>query len=330
LGKGGAACTLLLVFMAVTSASSAELIAVSSIFTYDGYQTYMNPQATGKQLIFMSHICVIGFGVAMAAFSTGLYYIGVSMGYLYLLMGVIVSSAVLPAALTLLWRKQNKWAATLSPILGLACSLTAWLVTTKVQYGEITVATSGKNNPMLAGNVVALLSPCIFVPIFTFAFGADNYDYQSMALIRKGDDHDIADSEGIALELIPGEGATAATAEEEAAKLNRAARISRIMTVLMTLCMLVLWPMPLYGSEYIFSKKFFTGWVTVGIMWLFFSAVCVGLFPIWEGRETLVHTTASIFKDLTGNYERTVDLGVDAGSSDGDAAQQTEKIVEKA
>lgn len=38
LGKGGAACTLLLIFMAVTSASSAELIAVSSIFTYDGYQ----------------------------------------------------------------------------------------------------------------------------------------------------------------------------------------------------------------------------------------------------------------------------------------------------
>jgi hypothetical protein len=37
LGKGGAACTLLLIFMAVTSASSAELIAVSSIFTYDFY-----------------------------------------------------------------------------------------------------------------------------------------------------------------------------------------------------------------------------------------------------------------------------------------------------
>lgn len=38
LGKGGAAATLLLIFMAVTSASSAELIAVSSIFTYDLYQ----------------------------------------------------------------------------------------------------------------------------------------------------------------------------------------------------------------------------------------------------------------------------------------------------
>ena len=39
LGKGGALCTLLMVFMAVTSASSSELIAVSTIFTYDIYQS---------------------------------------------------------------------------------------------------------------------------------------------------------------------------------------------------------------------------------------------------------------------------------------------------
>lgn len=60
LGKGGAAATFLLIFMhvslfrfqlpksltenrAVTSASSAELIAVSSIWTYDIYQTYIKP-----------------------------------------------------------------------------------------------------------------------------------------------------------------------------------------------------------------------------------------------------------------------------------------------
>jgi Na+/proline symporter len=84
MGSGGAAAVLLLVFMAVTSAMSAELIAVSSIFTYDFYQTYINPTATGKQLIYMSHTMVVGFAVAMAAWSTGLYYIGISMGYLYL------------------------------------------------------------------------------------------------------------------------------------------------------------------------------------------------------------------------------------------------------
>lgn len=40
MGKGGAVAVLLLVFMAVTSAMSAELIAVSSIYTYDFYQTW--------------------------------------------------------------------------------------------------------------------------------------------------------------------------------------------------------------------------------------------------------------------------------------------------
>lgn len=36
LGSGGALASLILIFMAVTSAMSAELIAVSSIWTYDG------------------------------------------------------------------------------------------------------------------------------------------------------------------------------------------------------------------------------------------------------------------------------------------------------
>lgn len=173
LGSGGAVATLLIVFMAVTSAFSAQLIAVSSIFTYDIYATYINPNATGKRLIYISHSAVAAFGLIMAGFSTGLYYAGVSMGYLYLLMGVIISSAVLPATFTLMWKRQNRWAATLSPIMGLCCGLIAWLVTTSKLYGGvISIETSGANNPMLAGNVVALLSPAIFIPLLTYGLGA--------------------------------------------------------------------------------------------------------------------------------------------------------------
>ena len=80
LGKGGAAATLLLIFMAVTSATSAELIAVSSIWTYDIYQTYINPKASGKFLIRMSHTCCVVYSIIMAGFSTGLFYAGVGMG----------------------------------------------------------------------------------------------------------------------------------------------------------------------------------------------------------------------------------------------------------
>jgi len=162
LGSGGAVCTLLIVFMAVTSASSAELIAVSSIFTYDIYQTYFDPTASGKKLIYMSHAMVVGFGLFMASFSVGckymllliasielitiVFYAGISMGYLYVMMGVIISSAVIPATLTIMWAGHNKWAATLTPPLGLACAVITWLVTAKKTCGALDVActVSGK------------------------------------------------------------------------------------------------------------------------------------------------------------------------------------------
>ncbi|MCJ1253665.1 hypothetical protein MMC24_001477 [Lignoscripta atroalba] len=301
LGKGGAAATLLLIFMAVTSASSAEFIAVSSIFTYDIYQTYFNPTASGRRLIYMAHTSVVVYAILLAGFSTGLYYIGISIGYLYLLMGVIISSAVLPATLTLMWKDQNMIAATLSPILGLASSLIAWLVTAKKEFGDLSVASTGSNNPMLAGNVVALLSPLIYIPILTYAFGPQNYDYKSMLLIRLGDDHDLASSANVDLELVPGAmGLTPEENEKEQANLARASLIAKSLTGFMTLALLILWPMPMYGSGYVFSKKFFTGWVVVGILWLFCSAFCVGLYPLWEGRKSMGNTFGGIIRDLTG------------------------------
>jgi Na+/proline symporter len=223
------------------------------------------------------------------------------IGFLYLMMGVIISSAVLPATLTLLWTKQNKWAAMLSPPLGLACSLIAWLVTAQKESGELSVASLGANFPMLAGNVVALLAPCIFVPVLTFSLGADNYNWESMAAITKGDDHDLAEDAGVDLELVPGEVYhNNAEEEEEQRKLLRASKIAKTVTVVMTVALLLLWPIPMYGTSYIFSREFFTGWVVVGIIWLICSLICVGLYPLWEGRKSMWHTLRAIFMDATG------------------------------
>jgi SSS family transporter len=143
LGTGGAGACLLLIFMAVTSAMSAELIAVSSIFTYDIYQTYINPGASGRRLIYMSHASCVIYSIIMAGFSTGLFYAGIGMGYLYLMMGVIISAAVLPATLTLMWSGQNWIAAAFSPVLGLVVALIAWLVTAKKQFGNLSVDSTG-------------------------------------------------------------------------------------------------------------------------------------------------------------------------------------------
>lgn len=287
--------------MAVTSAMSAELIAVSSIWTYDIYQTYINPKAQGKRLIYMSHASCVVYSLVIAGFSTGLYYAGISMGYLYLMMGVIISGAVLPAALTLLWDRQSWAAATFSPPLALCCSLIAWLVTAKTNCGSLDVTCTGSNYPMLAGNVCALLAPFVFCPLFTFIFPTGKYDWVSMNQLSKGDDTELIAAAHMDAELVPGQlSHTAMQDEEEQKQLQRSAKIARSLTVVLTLALLILWPMPMYGSGYIFSKKFFTGWVVVGILWLFISSFCVGLYPLYEGRHTMKRTFVCIWKDITG------------------------------
>ncbi|KAL8354527.1 hypothetical protein RB601_004094 [Gaeumannomyces tritici] len=335
LGKGGAVATLLIIFMAVTSATSSELIAVSSIFTYDLYRTYFNPSASGKKLIWISHCIVVGYAAFIATFSVGLWYAGISMGYLYVMMGTIISSAVLPATLALTWSGQNRWAATLSPIFGLVAALIAWLVTAQKECGSLDVACTGSNNPMLAGNVVALLSPVVLVPIFTLIFGRDRYDWQSMMAIRKADDHDVADAAGVDIETVPGGHVeTTDEFEEEQRKLVRAGKISKTMTIVLTLAFLVLWPMPMYGSGYVFSKPFFTGWVTVGIIWIFGSLGAVGLFPIWEGRKTLANTFRFICSDATGKRRHASRVAIQAqptpvAATPGDATPTEKEAASK-
>ena len=38
----------------------------------------------------------------------------------------------------------------------------------------------------------------------------------------------------------------------------------------------------------------------MGIMWLFFSTACVGIFPLWQGRKTMAHTVKSMYLDVMG------------------------------
>ena len=112
---------------------------------------------------------------------------------------------------------------------------------------------------MLAGNVVALLSPIVFIPVFSLVFPSAKYDWQSMKDIRRPDDSDLASAAHMDPESIPGElppSQTAQEEEEEQRKLLRAAKIARTLCVSMAIALLVLWPMPMYGSSYIFSKGF--------------------------------------------------------------------------
>jgi SSS family transporter len=297
LGKNGAVATLAMVFMACTSAMSAQLIAVSSIITYDIYKAYVNPSANGKKLIYVSHISVVIFGIVMSIWSIGLNYISISMGYLYAMMGIIISSAVIPGALTLLWNRQSKLAACLSPPLGFICSMGSWLLMTKYYFGSISIETSGSDISMLVGNVVALLNPIIFVPVLTLIKpDVVPYDFVSMRAIKLVDD-------GIVNTHQP----TLEETERGIIHLTRKLKFARITAAVLTLCLIGFWPWPLYGTSYVFSEKFFTGWVILGIVWMFFSFCIVGIYLVIENYKTIATVFNKLYIDLTTRRRCTVE-----------------------
>lgn len=142
LGESGAVAILILVFLAVTSAASAELIAVSSVIAYDIYKAYIHPAATGEEILKASQVATVGFGIFMGVLASVLNNFGITLGYLYLLMGIIVAPAVIPIAFTLTWSKQNTAAAIASPVIGFALGLITWFATAQGLYGSITLVTT--------------------------------------------------------------------------------------------------------------------------------------------------------------------------------------------
>ena len=89
-----------------------------------------------------------------------------------------------------------------------------------------------------------------------------------MKMIARVDDSEIIRRNSVASgtidpELVPGTAISTEQEEKDVAHLNKVAKIARGLTVFMTVALLVLWPMPMYGSKYVFSKKFFTGKQTI-------------------------------------------------------------------
>lgn len=125
MGQGGAVLLLILLFMAVTSSTSAELIGVSSLLTFDIYKTYFRPDAPSSTLVQVSHCGIVIYAVVLAAFCSILNAAGLSLTWLLTVLGIIVGGCSVPVGMVLLWKRMSTVAAISAPWIGLACGL--WL-----------------------------------------------------------------------------------------------------------------------------------------------------------------------------------------------------------
>lgn len=162
---------------------------------------------------------------------------------------------------TVLWRKHSKAAAILSPILGLATGLAVWLGTASHFGGEVSVASTGEILPCVYGTVASCFSPILYSVVITLV-RPQNYDWADFK------------KEKLALEKLDSSLTTAAhhettnqsrhgsleeggvsSAAYDAQELKRWGRIAAFWSIATFLGHWVIWPLPMYGSHYVFEKK---------------------------------------------------------------------------
>jgi len=274
MGPIGAIMVLVMLFMAVTSAGSAELIAVSSLITYDVYRTYSNPNATGKQLLKVSRTVIVIFGLGMGALAGILLGMGLSLGFVYLAMGILIGSAVIPIALTITWSRTTRGGAVSGALIGVILALMTWTgVASAESGGVVDIASLGGAFPMLYGNVVAILSSGLICVVVSLA-QRKVYDWKEMNTHMNIVEADMSDK--IKAEI-------AQRAQDEAT-LEKAYKFSLKGGGILTLICVVFWPLPLYFSGYVFDLGFYSFWVSIAIVWVSCAAFCIICMPIWEAR----------------------------------------------
>lgn len=271
MGDLGAILLLTIIFTAVTAAGSSQLISVSSLVTYDVFRMYLKPSATGRELMRVSRYAILVFGIGMGLLASILFQLGVSLQYVYLMMGVLIGPAVVPISFSILWRKTNRYAATGGAVAGLAAGVTGWLVAAALMFGEVTISTTGSTMPLLIGNVASIVTS-LAITLGGSLLAPEHFDFRTFRqkfLLADEQVRSVPDRE---------------TGERI---MRKASFLSKRVGFGLASLIVVLWPAPLYLTGYVFTEEAFTVWVWLALAWAAGAAGTVIILPLVEARSSI-------------------------------------------
>jgi hypothetical protein len=297
------------------------------LYSTDVVRKDINPSASDARLKLVSHIALSFFALFSASFATALFYSGISMGWILEFIGVVLGSAVIPITFAVNSAHASQlWMQIAAPI-GTICGMSAWLGTAKGMYGAVTVTTTFENWPMFAGCIVSLFVPLVLW-IAMWPLHSKPYNWEELFLMQ-------------AVQPRPGERIYTHEDDKELgadwdpAGLARASRNAKIVSAVLVAIFLIIIPFSLYGTGYVFSRKFFIGWTIVVFIWSWTAALLIWFLPIWEARKTIAAVTRAIFKGKSGSEVQHIEgKGVNSGietpvdSENGVKANTKEKTTE--
>ncbi|ODV65213.1 hypothetical protein HYPBUDRAFT_144284 [Hyphopichia burtonii NRRL Y-1933] len=292
LGNSGATAAALMLFMSVTSAFSAELVAFSSVFSFDIYKSYLHKSASGAQVFRMNHISIIVFSLFISAVAVIFNYIGVTLGWLMSFYGIILTPEVFILIFSLFWKKTSSESIFIGAPLGTLSGIACWIGSAYHYGGSVDKDTLFLVIPNLIGNFVALFSTMFYMIIISYLKPAD-FDFTSLApKFEIGDDADSHLKENITLQ------------DDDRRQLKRGLWVSAIFSVLIVFGGYIIVPLCFYGTEYEFSKAYFTQWIVIMMIWLILATIYVIVYPIYQGRKSLARICRMMLAEFSQKEQR--------------------------
>lgn len=282
-GNTGSALILIMLFMAIVSTGSAESIAVSSLVAYDIYREYINPEATGEQILKISRLVILGFGIFMGCFAIILDIMGLNLGWVYLFMGIVIGSAVIPLWNMMTWDKASGKGAVIAAWSGFALAIVTWLIAAAIHGGKVSVATLGANPVMLTGNLFAILSSGAIHWYWSKYKDPQVYDFSEL-------DKNI--------HLVENDKSGLTPEDMDPVLLDKAYKWITVRGWALTVVLVIIWPL-LSIPAGIFTETYFAFWVLVAILWGYGAAIIITVLPLLESQQ-------EIGDDLNGLYNMVV------------------------
>ena len=226
----------------------------------------------------ISRYSILGFGLGMGALACMLLMSGISLQYVYLAMVVLIGSAVATISLAILWKNTNRYVATSAAIIGLVCGVTTWLGYSFMTSGEVTLASTSDMFALLAGNLASILTS-LAITVIGSLFRPENFNFSKLK-------HEIiVVDEKIRKRL---------EKETNEKSLRNASRFSKQYGLSLTLILVVVWPIPLFFSNYVFTETVYTVWIWVAILWAVAAASMIWILPIIQSRDGIFHVMKNI------------------------------------
>ncbi|CEP59989.1 sodium:solute symporter family protein LALA0_S01e00496g [Lachancea lanzarotensis] len=277
MGKSGAAAGILVLFLSCTSSLSAELVSFSSVMTYDVYRAYIKPDATGRQLVTVSHVSVVAFALFIAGLTVMFNYIGITISWILTFIGIILGAAPVGITLTLFWPRMSTYCFYYALPLGSFTGLGCWLGACKHFYGAINKDNLGLVNSTIIANFSTFGATVLYCVIISFFFPAGNSLEELQDKFEVADDATAQEKNLMRLDKVTKE------------KLDKVFKWAAVGVFCIWISFTFVLPFPMYGQKYIMSKPFFRGWIVVSIIWLFVAFFYITFYPIYESRSALYH-----------------------------------------